>query len=264
MNSHTYARPVAAALLLSVAMAAGAQTPAKGIADDTASAIRSGFDGLGRWISGLGAAAADTIAPPPAVQIQGLPPLQPAANLTPYEPVPVILGEPAIQLSGATAASIGKGWGSSMNYQGMQVRLVVLDSTGRQHAMRPMSAPIRFGERFKLMVMPTFDAIATIDDVHGSGWSAQRGSQAYPAAGSSVPLKAGQATLLPAGSNYFVADRDGARRFVLNVRHANAVGDARSTQPAYRQDNASGSSYLQLVPRSTYPAFEQLLVAGSR
>ncbi|MES2938472.1 MAG: hypothetical protein V4864_12380 [Pseudomonadota bacterium] len=256
---------VVAALLALAGPPAFAQDAARGVSVDGAgAAIRSAFDGLARWVSATTGTAADAVAPPPAAQPQPLPNASAGrAPPVPYEPWPVILGEPALPLAGATAASLTKGWNPALNYQGMQAKLLVLDASGKRHVARPLSAPLRVGERFKLMVTPTFDAVASLHDIHGNGWALQRGAQVYPAAGSSVALTAGQPALLPVGANYFVVGARDLRRFVLSVRHAKAVGEARSTQPAYRQDGAAASSYLQLVPRSSFPAFEQLLVAGN-
>ena len=60
-------------------------------------------------------------------------------------------------------------------------------------------------------------------------------------------------------NQYFVMGREANERFVVSVRHPRAVDAARSAQPAYRQDVAGGSSYLQLVPRGTFPAIEQVV-----
>jgi hypothetical protein len=55
-------------------------------------------------------------------------------------------------------------------------------------------------------------------------------------------------------------DQPANERLLLKVRHPRALREARSDQPAYRQDGAAASSYLQLVPRGRFPAFEQLVV----
>ena len=138
---------------------------------------------------------------------------------------------------------------------------MVLDASGRRLESRPMGKPLRPGERFKLRITPSFDAVADVDQVRGDVWYGQRTGQVYPQQGMSVELRAGQTVDLPLDPNeYFVMDRwDATERLVLSVRHARALGDARSAQPAYRQDTARSSSYLQLVPAGQYPVIEQLI-----
>ena len=78
-----------------------------------------------------------------------------------------------------------------------------------------------------------------------------------------MALKAGETVDLPVDTNqYFVVGADVSERLLLSICHPSALGDARSPQPAYRQDSKTASGYLQLVPRGTYPSVEQLLVAA--
>jgi sarcosine oxidase gamma subunit len=92
-------------------------------------------------------------------------------------------------------------------------------------------------------------------------WNAERTGQVYPDAGMSVELKAGQATVLPIGPNqhFVMKGRPATERLVLQVRHPKATSTTRSDQPAYRQETATGSSYLQLVRNGQFPHIEQVL-----
>ncbi len=177
-----------------------------------------------------------------------------------YQPLPVILGLPDLPLIGAGAAQAMRSWGPGLNYQGLHMRLVVLNAQGNQRELRAMGSPLRQGEYFKIRVSSTFDAVAEVDQVLGDAWQGKRTGQVYPQAGMSVQMKAGESVDLPLGANeYFLMNRPAGERLVVSVRHAKALGAARSEQPAYRQDGKSGSNYLQLVPAGKYPAMEQLV-----
>jgi hypothetical protein len=220
------------------------------------------FPSFERWVTAVSVAAQET---PPAqlrvftIQIQELSAAapQPASN---FQPAPVILGVPDLPLLGEAGSQVSR-WSSTFNYQGVSLRQVVLDASGRRLESRPMGKPLRPGERFKLRITPSFDSVADVDQVRGDVWFGQRVGQVYPQTGMSVELRAGQTVDLPLDPNeYFVMDRwNPTERLVLSVRHARALDAARSTQPAYRQDTARSSSYLQLVPSGQYPAIEQLI-----
>lgn len=189
----------------------------------------------------------------------------PATAPTPFEPSPVILGLPELPLLGEGARQAARLWSTSLNYQGVHVRLLVLDASGRQVVMRPMTAMPRPGERFKLRVTTTFTAVSEVGLVTGVGWSQQRAGQLYPTPGMSVKMDAGETVDLPLEANrFFVMGPSASERLLLSVRHLQAIGSARSTQPAYRQDGAAGSSYLQLVPAGMRPAVEQLITLTTR
>lgn len=179
---------------------------------------------------------------------------------TDYQPLPVIMGVPELPLVGAGARQVAAGWDQTLNYQGVYLRQVVVDSRGRKREIRSMATKPKAGERFKIRVTATFDAVADVDLVTGAPWSLRRVSQFYPKPGMSVQIKAGEAVDLPLGANeYFVMSKPADERMVVSVRHAKALGEARSNQPAYRQDGKGGSSYLQLVPNGSFPVVEQLI-----
>lgn len=180
------------------------------------------------------------------------------ADLPVYQPLPVIKGVPELPLVGPGATGAAKAWGASLNYQGVYMRQVVLDARGSRREVRSMAHALRAGEHFKVRITATFDGVADVDQVQGDAWYGKRVGQVYPVKGTSVQMKAGETIELPLGADeYFVLSKPGNERLVVSVRHAKAVAQSRSDQPAYRQDGKSGSSYLQLVPLGTFPAFEQ-------
>jgi len=186
------------------------------------------------------------------------------APVVAYQPKPVILGQPDLPLVGEAVAQAAQRWNLGLNYQGLHVKYLVLDARGVVRQLRPMGAVLLPGERFKLRVTATFGAVASVDRLTGEVWSAQRSGQIYPQPGVSVQINAGETADLPLNPNqYFVASGNPAERLLLTVRHPQAKGDMASDQPAYRQDGALGSNYLQLIPSGKFPAFEQVIASNN-
>lgn len=245
----------ASAISLNVPLAA-AQDAEKSVVAEPVPVVPA----FNQWLSNL------PFAPPPVLSpgIATLP--WPAAaqgpSSAPFEPAAVILGSPELPLLGAGRAGV-RTWGHQFNYQGAQVKLLVIDATGRKLEVRSLGTMPRPGERFKIRVTPTFDAVADLTLVLGDAWTSQRAGQLYPEAGLSVQVKAGETVDLPLEVNqYFVLGPNDTDRVLLSLRHPQALGDARSAQPAYRQDMRGGTGYLQLVPRGTHPAIDLLLSAA--
>lgn len=195
-------------------------------------------------------------------------PFQPTVSTaeTPFEAAPVILGQPELPLLGQAAARAAQQWNSGLNYQGANIAYLVLNASGREVEVRPVSRGLVPGERFKIRYTTSFDAVASLDRVIGdSPWTGRRVGQAWPQSGMAIQSAPGETVEIPleAGS-YFRFDGNPNERLVLSVRHPQAKGAARSNQPAYRQDGAKGSQYLQLVPTNTLPAIEQILARAPR
>ncbi len=179
---------------------------------------------------------------------------------TPYQPSPVILGLPELPLLGSGAAQAARSWSPTLNYQGVHMHQVLFNASGAPQELRPMGSPLQEGQRFKIRITPTFDAVAEVDQVVGDVWYGQRADQLYPQAGMSVQIRAGETVDLPIEPNgYFLMNRPANERFVVSVRHPGGVDSRRNDQPVYRQDSTNGSSYLQLVPGGKFPAIEQLV-----
>lgn len=248
-------RRAAAAALLALVAGSGLAQQDKAVAIESVPAFPAFSQWVGSYVVVVPEAAVASVRP---VRVA---PWEAAPAGSHYEPWPVILGEPEIPLLGAGARRAAQAWGAGFNYQGVHMRQVVLNARGTQRELRSMAVKPRAGERFKVRVTATFDAVADVDLVGGKAWALRRIGQFYPAQGQSVEIKAGQSVDLPLGENeYFVMDRPADEQLVVSVRHARALGTARSSQPAYREDGRNGSHYLQLAPAGSYPAIEQLIV----
>lgn len=181
-----------------------------------------------------------------------------------YSTAPIVLGQPDMPMLGNAKFDPNQPWSSSYNYQGMQVAVVMLNQANQPVEVRPLNAPFRSGERFKLRIISSFEGTGSIDAYKGvapgsQGWV----GQLYPARTDQVvSFKANEVVYLPLGNNeYFTFDgAAGVERMVINLRHPQAYGAQANSQPIYRQDSAQGSNYLQMVAPGTYPAMSQTVL----
>jgi hypothetical protein len=257
MNKHHSLAALAFACA-AVAIPAQAQSQKTVVAEPVA--ILQGFN---QWADTVVVQLPDTLPNPVTVQVLQLVSSAPPASLgsAVYHPKPVVLGQPELPLLGDTGAT-ARAWGPSFNYQGMHVKMVLLDERGTARRVQSVKVPVRPGQRFKVRVTPTFDSVASIDALVGDTWSLTRAGQVYPQQGTSVQIRAGETVDLPLGaSEYFLMPSNPAP-MVLSVRHPRATGDRASEQPAYREDGVRGSNYLQLVPAGQWPAIEQQVGAA--
>lgn len=182
---------------------------------------------------------------------------------TPYQPHPVIIGQPELPLLGQAAAQAAQQWNVGLNYQGLQVSYLVVDARGKTREIRAVSKGLMPGERFRIRYTASFQALAVINKATGAAWAWQKAGTAWPQGGSAVQSAPGETVELPLETgNYFVMSANANERFILQVRHPGAKDQGRSDQPNYRQDGARSSHYLQLISASTFPYFEQALVGA--
>lgn len=187
-----------------------------------------------------------------------------------YNSTPIILGQPDVPLRPAANADQRTQWNN--NYQGVYVSYVVFNAQNKMIGLRPLSAPLRPGERFKIRVLSSFDAVVAIDQLRANQALANSGKafvppllvgRLYPqSAAQLVQINAGVPAYLPLGANEtFSADTPVNPELVmLNVRHKDAPNaGSLNSQPFYRQDTPDGTSYLQLSNPSSYPAISQII-----
>ena len=144
------------------------------------------------------------------------------------------------------------------NYQGVHVAVVEFGPAGELLGAKPLSAGFATGERIKLKVLPTFDGMLVVENINPAG----ERTQIYPEDPSKVvSLKGGTEVFIPlARDDYFeFAGDSGGEQLVITLRDPRAFGDAASTAPASRQDDATGSSFLQETPNGRFPVIAQSL-----
>lgn len=131
------------------------------------------------------------------------------------------------------------------NYQAVRVVRARLDDQGQTRGTFPLSAGLVEGERFRLGLTATFDALVVLGNRNARGVS----SQIYPAqAGMVLVIPAGQTVWLPLGDKeYFqFAGEPGGERLALTIRDPRSLlTEQAATLPAWRRDDATGSSFVQ-------------------
>jgi hypothetical protein len=142
------------------------------------------------------------------------------------------------------------------NYQGAHVALLGFDRTNQLTGVRPVTAGFQTGDRLKLKVLPTFDALVVIENINPQGVR----RQIYPPNPSeAVSLKAGTEVLLPLREDQFFefAGVTGDEQLVITLRDPRAGGAAESKAEVSRKDEDSGSSFVQETAPGTYPVIAQ-------
>ncbi len=161
----------------------------------------------------------------------------------------VVVGEPKTTL----AVKDGE-----PNFQAAHVAILGVDDAGRISGFRSVNQGFRTGERFKLRMIATFDAVAAIGNINPKG----EGRQIFPPQkGTAVKLKAGQEVVIPARDDQFFqfAGTTGTEQLVVTIIDPRAVGAAASTNKVYRQDEAYGSNFAQELSPGTYPVISQAI-----
>jgi len=143
------------------------------------------------------------------------------------------------------------------NFQGVNVALVSIDDNGKPTGLRTVADGFTTGERFKLRVLSTFDAVVVLGNITPKG--AQR--QIYPAAvGQAVSIPAGKEILLPLGKQEYLqfAGDVGRDQLTFTVRDPRSLqtGQASSAR-VFRKDETYGSNFVQEVKPGQYPVISE-------
>jgi hypothetical protein len=144
------------------------------------------------------------------------------------------------------------------NYQGAHVAIVGFDKSGAVTGLQPVVAGFHTGDRIKLKVLPTFDALLVIENINPQGVR----RQIYPpSATEAVSVKAGAEILVPLAADQFFefAGVTGDEQLVITLRDPRAFGDAESKVEVSRKDESNGSSFVQETAPGTYPVISQSL-----
>jgi hypothetical protein len=145
------------------------------------------------------------------------------------------------------------------NFQGVHIALVEVDADGKPVGFRTVADGFRTGERFKLRVLSTFDAVVVLGNITPKG--AQR--QIYPAAaGQAVSIPAGKEVLLPLGPKeylQFVGDV-GRDQITITVRDPRSLEAGRASKAqVFRKDETYGSNFVQEVKPGSYPVMAEAI-----
>lgn len=145
------------------------------------------------------------------------------------------------------------------NYQGVNIALVEIGADGLPKGYRNVKDGFKTGERFKVRVLSTFDALVVLGNITPRG--AQK--QLYPAGGdNAVSVPAGKEILLPLGQDeylQFVGDV-GQDKLTFTVRDARSLesGKASGAQ-VFRKDESIGTHFVQEVKPGQYPVIAEAI-----
>lgn len=143
------------------------------------------------------------------------------------------------------------------NFQGVHIALVEVDANGLPIGFRTVADGFSTGERFKLRVLSTFEALVVLGNITPKG--AQR--QIYPATASrAVRIPAGKEILLPLGEKEYLqfAGDVGRDQLTITVRDPRSLeGGRTSTAQVFRKDEAYGSNFVQEVKPGQYPVISE-------
>lgn len=142
------------------------------------------------------------------------------------------------------------------NYQAAHIAILAVDDAGNVTGLRPVRDGFRTGERFKVRVISTFDALVAIGNVNPSG----KERQIYPPQPNTViSVKAGTEVVLPlVADQYFqFTGETGTDQLVVTLVDPRALEGKPSKARVHRQDVEFGSNFAQEVMPDTYPVISQ-------
>jgi len=144
------------------------------------------------------------------------------------------------------------------NYQMARLSLVSVDADGKQVGLRSIRDGFRTGERFKLKMLSTFDALIVIENINPRGEQ----KQIYPGQlGKAVQVPAGREVLVPLepSQSFQFAEDSGDEQLLITLRDPRAFGAQASTRPVYREDRPEFSTFGQEVAPDLFPVIGQAI-----
>jgi hypothetical protein len=142
------------------------------------------------------------------------------------------------------------------NYQAAHIAILAVDTAGNVTGFRSVRDGFRTGERFKVRVISTYDALVALGNINPSG----KERQIYPPGTNTViSIKAGTEVVLPlAADQYFqFTGETGTDQLVVTVIDPRALEGKPSKKRVHRQDVDYGSNFAQEVTPDTYPVISQ-------
>ncbi len=142
------------------------------------------------------------------------------------------------------------------NYQAAHIAILAVDAAGNVTGLRSVKQGFNTGERFKVRVISTYDALVALGNINPSG----KERQIYPPqANTVISIKAGTEVVLPlAADQYFqFTGETGTDQLVVTVVDPRALEGKPSKKRVHRQDVDYGSNFAQEVTPDTYPVISQ-------
>lgn len=160
---------------------------------------------------------------------------------------------------GLAETQLGEGVTIADRYQGVHVALVKVDAYGKPLNFHALADGFTTGDRFKLRVLSTYDALVVLGNITPKGVH----RQIYPAVGSDVvKISGGKEVLLPLGKNeylQFVGDV-GKDQITITIRDPRSLeSDKASTAKVHRRDEVYGSNFVQEVIPGRYAVIAEAI-----
>jgi len=149
------------------------------------------------------------------------------------------------------------------NYQAAHIAILAVDPAGNVTGLRSVREGFSTGERFKVRVISTFDALVALGNINPSG----KERQIYPPGNNTVvSIKAGTEAVLPlAADQYFqFTGEAGTDQLVITLVDPRALEGKASKRRVHRQDVDYGSNFAQEVAPDTYPVISQPIALSHR
>jgi hypothetical protein len=142
-------------------------------------------------------------------------------------------------------------------YQGVFVSFVMLDAQGNAIEVRKISDSFKSGEKFKLRLISTFNAIVNVDSLEAN----KQFQRIYPEDEKmSVFVKAGQEVFLPLGSDEFEFDQTtGMENLVLTARDPRITDESQLPGKINRRETKDGSFYVLDLAQQQLPSLTQII-----
>lgn len=159
-------------------------------------------------------------------------------------------GEPAALLKSDT---------SGENYQGVNIALLEIGEDGQPKGYRNIAEGFKTGERFKVRILSTFDALVVLGNINPRGIQ----QQIYPASKeNAVSIPAGKEILLPTGQDEYLqfVGNAGNDKLTFTVRDARSLAPGQASRAqVFRRDSGVGTHFVQEVKPGLYPVIAEAI-----
>ena len=160
--------------------------------------------------------------------------------------------------SGAPVTELQTG-NNGENYQGVNITLIGVDANAQVSEFRTVADGFTTGERFKLRILSTYEALVVLGNITPKG--VQR--QIYPPDHQqAVLIPAGKEILLPLNSgDYLQFTGDSGRdQLTFTVRDPRTLQTGHvSRAQVFRRDEVYGSNFVQEVMPGQYPMISEAI-----
>ncbi len=154
--------------------------------------------------------------------------------------------------------NIGIIQGYGTNYQGLQLKIEMLDNKNNVIATRPVTQGFKSNERFRLKVTPTFTGLLQIKHIGSDDTK----NNLFPKAPIEfVQINAGETMILPANPNnyYYFDDQSGEEKLIIQFVDYQGLQGNFSNKVIYRHDDQNSTYLMQEISKMQFPFIMQTI-----